>query len=120
MKSLSSRAVAYGLIVLLGLLSALPNVLPNSVSSKLPIWYAENTLTLGLDLRGGSHLLLEVDTSELVKNQNEEFAEELSNTLRKARIPHARPQMAEDAIHITLRDPAHRDELERVDGAPAG
>lgn len=62
MKSLSSRAVIYGLVILFGLLCALPNLLPASTAQKLPTWYTDNTLALGLDLRGGSHLLLEVDT----------------------------------------------------------
>ncbi|HTF97816.1 MAG TPA: protein translocase subunit SecD [Cellvibrio sp.] len=70
MKSLSSRAVVYGLIILFGLLCAMPNLLPENLRSKLPDWYAQQQITLGLDLRGGSHLLLEVDTSELTKNKN--------------------------------------------------
>lgn len=77
MKTLFSRAVIYGLIILFGLLSALPNVLPESALQKLPDWYAQNQLTLGLDLRGGSHLLLEVDTSELVRDKNPALHEQI-------------------------------------------
>lgn len=77
MKTLFSRAIVYGLIILFGLLSALPNVLPDSVLQKLPEWYMQNQLTLGLDLRGGSHLLLEVDTSELVANKNPALHEQI-------------------------------------------
>ncbi|PSF05416.1 protein translocase subunit SecDF [Marinobacter fuscus] len=66
MKSLRSRAIVYGLVILLGLLCALPNLLPGNLAEKLPPWYQENTIALGLDLQGGSHLLLEVDTSELI------------------------------------------------------
>lgn len=65
MKSLKARAIVYGLIILLGVLSALPNLLPSSAAERLPSWYTSNQLALGLDLRGGSHLLLNVDTSEL-------------------------------------------------------
>ena len=36
MKSLSTRAVVCGLLILLGLLSALPNVLPDSLAQKMP------------------------------------------------------------------------------------
>ncbi len=70
MKTLFSRALVYGLIILFGLLSALPNVLHESTLQKLPDWYSQNQITLGLDLRGGSHLLLEVDTSELTRDKN--------------------------------------------------
>lgn len=68
MKSLRSRAMVYGLVIVLGLLSALPNLLPARLADKLPDWYQQNTLALGLDLQGGSHLLLEVDTRELLAN----------------------------------------------------
>lgn len=77
MKTLFSRAIVYGLIILFGLLCALPNVLPDTAAEKLPDWYAQNKLTLGLDLRGGSHLLLEVDTRELVRNKNPELHEQI-------------------------------------------
>ncbi len=68
MKSLRSRAMVYGLVIVLGLLSAMPNLLPANLADKFPDWYLENTLALGLDLQGGSHLLLEVDATELLAN----------------------------------------------------
>lgn len=77
MKTLFSRAVVYGLIILFGLLCALPSVLPDSALEKLPVWYTKNQLTLGLDLRGGSHLLLEVDASELVRNKSPALHEKI-------------------------------------------
>lgn len=77
MKTRFSRAIVYGLIILFGLLCALPNVLPDPVLKKLPDWYTQNQLTLGLDLRGGSHLLLEVDTSELTANKNPVLHEQI-------------------------------------------
>ena len=78
MKTLASRAVVYSLIILFGLLSALPNTLPDNILQKLPDWYAQNQITLGLDLRGGSHLLMEVDTSDLLKTDNQQLAERLT------------------------------------------
>lgn len=77
MKTLFSRAITYGLIILLGLLCALPNVLPDSVLEKLSAWYTKNQLTLGLDLRGGSHLLLEVDASDLLRDKNPAVHEQI-------------------------------------------
>ena len=48
-------------ITVLSGLFALPNLLPNSVLDKLPHWYSQNRIGLGLDLRGGAHFLLEAD-----------------------------------------------------------
>ncbi len=106
MHSLFARAVVYSLFILLGLLSALPNVLPDSVLRQLPSWYSTNTITLGLDLRGGSHLLLEVDTGSLVLEKNQNLADQLVSKMREARIFHSRPEVTADHFQVTITNPA--------------
>ena len=56
MARFSFRGFVYVLIVMLGLLSAAPNILPQSIKQQLPTWYTTSTLSLCLDLQGGSHL----------------------------------------------------------------
>ncbi|EBA00540.1 hypothetical protein [Marinobacter sp. ELB17] len=81
MKSLKARALVYGLVILLGLLAALPNLLPAQAVAKLPAWYTSTTISLGLDLQGGSHLLLAADTAELFDAETRAIAEELGPKL---------------------------------------
>jgi SecD/SecF fusion protein len=88
MSSLRGRAWTYTVLIAIGLLCALPNVLPQSLADRLPGWYVQNTVTLGLDLRGGSHLLLQVDTSELAGEDTLRFAERLGAELQRAGISH--------------------------------
>ena len=57
----------YLAIIFFGILTALPNVLPSSVLEKYGQFLPANPVTLGLDLRGGSHLVLEVDSAALRK-----------------------------------------------------
>lgn len=76
-RSLYKRTLWYSLIILIGLLSALPNILPQTARGLLPDSYLDNTVKLGLDLRGGSQLLLEVDTHEIFKDRDEASAGEL-------------------------------------------
>ncbi|MCK5166958.1 MAG: protein translocase subunit SecD, partial [Rhodospirillaceae bacterium] len=47
-------------VCLLGLLFAMPNALDSKTAEGLPGWLPSKQMSLGLDLRGGSHLLLEV------------------------------------------------------------
>ena len=47
----------------LGVLFALPNLFSRGAEG-LPGWLADRQINLGLDLQGGSHLLLEVDIGE--------------------------------------------------------
>ena len=101
MKSLRSRALTYGLVIALGLLSALPSLLPNSVSNRLPAWYTQHTITLGLDLQGGSHLLLEADTQTLFTDQLEAFSRELTVAMRKSAIAYQSPSFS--GVHAALK-----------------
>lgn len=114
MKMLASRAVVYSLIILFGLLSALPNVLPENIQQKLPEWYVQNQITLGLDLRGGSHLLMEVDTGDLLRTDNQQLADRLIGELRTARIQHDTPVVTADGIRLSIPDPARLPEAARI------
>jgi len=106
MNSLRSRAVVYGLIIVLGLLSALPNVLPASLNDNLPGWYTDSTVSLGLDLRGGSHLLLEADVGELVGNELDAIAGDLASELRAANVGFSGPQVDSGQVRFEFRDAA--------------
>jgi SecD/SecF fusion protein len=54
------------LAVALGIAYAAPNVLPQSYFASLPSWAPSRPMTLGLDLQGGSHILLQLDRNQLV------------------------------------------------------
>lgn len=114
MKKLYSRAVLCCLIILLGLLSALPSVLPDSVLQKMPSWYAQNQVNLGLDLRGGSHLLLEVDTRDLLREKNQKLARQIAKELRDARIFHAPPIVTGNTIELQLKDASQIDKVRDI------
>ncbi|WP_417583329.1 protein translocase subunit SecD [Nitrincola sp.] len=106
MKSLRSRAVIYGLVVVLGLLSALPSVLPDTLSKHLPAWYTQSAVSLGLDLRGGSHLLLAADADALVNDQLQSASDELTHQLREAGVYYLPPSIHDQRIELALRKPA--------------
>lgn len=114
MKTLSSRAVVYCLIILFGLLSALPNVLPEKIQQKLPDWYTQNQITLGLDLRGGSHLLMEVDTSDLLRADNQQLADRITGELRTAGILFNTPAVTSASIQINILDAAQMPNVTRI------
>lgn len=109
MKKLFSRAMLYCLLIVLGLLSALPTALPDSVLQKMPSWYAQNQINLGLDLRGGSQLLLEVDMRDLLREKNQKLSREVSKELRERRIFHAPPTVTGQVIELQLKDAGQAD-----------
>ena len=97
-----------GLVVavcVLGLAFAVPNFLASRTAASLPAWLPHKQVSLGLDLQGGSHLLLEVDVGAVVKERLESVVDSIRVELRKARIRYGELGAAEDSAGVTIRDP---------------
>jgi len=88
-KKVSKKLKWRGLIVLVVLVIALIYLLP-SLSTTLPAWWPnilpEDKIHLGLDLKGGMHLILEVQVHKAVENHLERMVEDIKQSLRKAKI----------------------------------
>ncbi|MBL6453948.1 protein translocase subunit SecD [Belnapia sp. T6] len=96
-KTLSILAVC-----LLGVLLCAPNLFPKS---SLPSWARQ--FSLGLDLRGGSYLLLEVDMDAVVKERLESLADAARGRLRAANIGYVNlaAEPAQRRVGLRVRDP---------------
>jgi preprotein translocase subunit SecD len=80
------KAAAILLTALVVCLFAVPNFFPESTVRNWPAW-AQRHIVLGLDLQGGSHLLLEVDSNAVRKERLQSLADDVLRVLRQARIP---------------------------------
>jgi SecD/SecF fusion protein len=76
------QAVILG-VCLLGVVLCLPNLMPRSA---FPSWLEPRQISLGLDLRGGSYLLLEVDLNTVVRERLEGAVDGVRGKLRTANI----------------------------------
>lgn len=70
---------------LAGLAYAAPNLLSEETAGRLPSWLPNKQIALGLDLQGGSHLLLEVDTEAVVRERVNSLLDGVRTVLRKDR-----------------------------------
>src|SRR6266699_3916472 len=93
-------------ILFLGLLFTLPNFLPERVRTSLPGWVPKSTINLGLDLQGGSYLLLEVDLPGVVKERMETMRGDIRAALRRARpvINYTGLDAARDSVNPHIAD----------------
>jgi len=80
------KVAAILLTALVVCLCALPNFFSDSVIRHWPSW-AQRHIVLGLDLQGGSHLLLEVDSAAVRKEQLQAINDDVLRVLRQARVP---------------------------------
>ena len=69
---------------------------------------------LGLDLRGGVHFLMQVDTDEALSKRIESTTGELRGLLRDRNIRHAGIRRAGNAVEISFRDEDTRQRAEDV------
>jgi len=92
------------IILLGGILIALPNALPDSVRAKMPGWLPSNTVSLGLDLQGGSYVLLEVELDDVMKSRLESTLGDIRRALRKAHIGYADLKVTGDTASVRIID----------------
>jgi protein-export membrane protein SecD len=97
--------VATVLIVLIvGTVLAIPSMLPRDFLNALPGWLPKRTVTLGLDLQGGAHLLLEVGMDKLIGERLNGALDETRVVLRRANIGYTDLAVKNDTVTVSLRD----------------
>jgi preprotein translocase subunit SecD len=96
-------------VTVLAALFALPNVLPGSVLDKLPSWYQQSRINLGLDLRGGAHFLLEADLRSVLNERLTNLSDSVRGELRKQQIGFKDVTVqGGSAVLVVLRDESQR------------
>jgi len=78
LKTLSWRPISVLVVILTALIFVLPTLRPGT--------WPHKKINLGLDLQGGMHLILEVDTDKAVEDTIDRIAQELRTSLRKERV----------------------------------
>jgi len=96
-------------VTLLATIFAMPNF-TNVTSS----WLPQKSINLGLDLRGGSHLLLDVDLNHYLKDQYEMLTDTLRKELREGKIGYKNLRPMTDYIVLELRTPEDIDSLKKT------
>jgi preprotein translocase subunit SecD len=71
------------LLCLFGILLAVPSFMPESAVAKIPSWLPSSRISLGLDLAGGSYMLLEADTSQVAATRLETMEETIRVGVRR-------------------------------------
>ncbi|QGA56126.1 protein translocase subunit SecD [Brucella sp. 2280] len=102
----------YSLVVLIGIIIALPNFFTQKQLDALPSWLPKRQVTLGLDLRGGSYLVLEVDAAALKKDRLRTLLDDARSKLRADRIQPQSIRVVGDAVVVTIPDADQRAKAE--------
>jgi len=91
-----------------------------TLSPDVPGWLGAiggQPMNLGLDLRGGIHVLIDVDMEAAIEKTLERHAGNVRTTLRKEKIRYVTVKQTRNAIDVRFREAALRDRAEEVLGA---
>jgi len=111
-------------VILIGFVFTLPNFVPESVRydsdgrANAPWTVLPNqTINLGLDLQGGSHLVFQVDLDEVRQDRLSNLQEDVRALFRRAPpILSAPPAVIDNQVVVRLSDPADMERaIERLD-----
>lgn len=103
------KVILLVLSLLFGLLFSYPNMLTASQREALPGWLPKSGLNLGLDLQGGSYLLLEVDVPAMREKRLTNLGEDARTVLAEARVGVTSIGREDAGVVVTLADPTQMD-----------
>ena len=95
------KALAIIITALVVCLCAVPNFFPEAQVKTWPLW-AQRHLVLGLDLQGGSYLLLEVDSNYIKKEKLDQVRDDVRRVLREAKIGYTGLNARNDAVEVRI------------------
>jgi SecD/SecF fusion protein len=94
------------LAVLFSTIIASANLFTDEQLESYPSWYKDNKVTLGLDLQGGSHIMLKIERSDIVKERLEAVVSDVRTSLRDANIRYSGLTGSGQQVQVRISDPA--------------
>jgi preprotein translocase subunit SecD len=107
------KALAIILTALVVCLCAVPNFFPEAKVKTWPAW-AQRRLVLGLDLQGGSYLLLEIDSNYVKKEKLDQIRDDVRRTLRDAKIGYTGLASRPDSVEVRVKDTDQQNALTKL------
>ncbi len=92
-------------------LLTVPNFIPSQALKSMPS-FLQRKMVLGLDLQGGSHILLEVDVKALQKEKTENLRDDVRRVMRDAKIGYT--GLSIQGLTVQLRIREERDQPEAL------
>ncbi len=98
------KTISIWLVVFVAIIVSAPNLLSQSTLASLPNWLPKRQMTLGLDLQGGSHILLQIDRNDLISDRLESARGDIRTALRDASIGYTGLSGTGHNVQVRIRD----------------
>ena len=106
------KAALYGAAIILAVLYLVPTVVPNEQLPSFFHKYFNKRIQLGLDLKGGLHLVYEVNVEKAVTSKVDRLANEVDDALKKKGADFTVVRSGRDDIAITFKVPGEMGKLD--------
>jgi len=97
------KMITVVLVTAFFMLTALPNVLSPATTAQLPNFMPKDSVPLGLDLRGGSHLLLALDFDRYKREHLGTVRDGLRDAMRKAKVGYTDLRASGNEVSFRIR-----------------
>jgi SecD/SecF fusion protein len=98
------KVISIWITVALSVLFSVPNLIPAHVLATWPNWVPKQQMPLGLDLQGGSHILLQVDRPSLITERLNATRDEIRTKLREAKIGYTGLASSGRTVQVRIRE----------------
>ena len=100
------KIVLIYILCVAGLVYTAPNFVPKSKLQDVPTWLPHQQINLGLDLRGGSYMLLGLETDALVRERLQDLVNEVRGALREVSVPYTGLGIKDGGVVVTITNVA--------------
>ncbi len=112
------KAILTIVLCALSIAYCVPNLIGNDgrawLAQNMPSWLPHKTVNLGLDLRGGSHLQLQVDVDSVIRARAEDLVNQARPALRSEKIGYTKIASIPGGMRITLKNAEDVNKVRRV------
>jgi SecD/SecF fusion protein len=105
------KTILIWLTVVAAIVFSLPNMFTKPTLDAMPDWLPKRQMPLGLDLQGGSHILLKLERSEIVNERKKAIRDDIRTALRTERIGYSDLAETAEGAQVRLRE---TDDLEKA------
>jgi SecD/SecF fusion protein len=98
------KVIGIWIVVAFSVLFSVPNLIPAHTLATWPDWVPKKQMPLGLDLQGGSHILLQVDRQSLITERLNATRDEIRTKLRDAKIGYTGLASSGHTVQVRVRE----------------
>ncbi len=98
------KTILIWLTIAVSVVIATPNFFSDEQLASFPSWVPSKKVTLGLDLQGGSHIMLKIEKADIIKERLETTVGDIRNNLREAGIRYTGLSGVGQQIQVRITD----------------